>query len=79
MSYDENDLIFSDLGTTLEEDGYTLKINICKLPESDWVLEVIDEKGNSTVWEDSFVTDEAALAEAIDAIRAEGFEAFTST
>jgi hypothetical protein len=69
-------LIYSDLQTTIDQDGHSLEINIYRLPESDWVLEVVDEFGNSTVWDDVFTTDEAALGEALDAIKSEGIEAF---
>ena len=72
----EHDLIYSDLQTTIEEDGHTIDINIYRLPESDWVLELVDELNNSTVWDDAFATDEAAIAEALDAIRSEGIKAF---
>ena len=72
----ENDLIYSDLQTTYSADGHTLEINIYRLPETDWSLEVVDENNNSTVWEDTFATDEAALAEAIGAIKSEGITAF---
>ena len=36
------------------------------------MLEVVDEFGNSSVWDDSFLTDSAALAEALNAIDTEG-------
>ncbi|MEY2695939.1 MAG: hypothetical protein RL333_77 [Pseudomonadota bacterium] len=57
-------------------DGHTLEIIIYRLPDSDWTLEVVDENNNSTVWEDTFATDEAALAEAIGEIKSEGVHAF---
>ena len=73
---DEPKLIYSDLQTTLAIDGHTLEINIYRLPDTDWTLEVVDEDNNSTVWEDSCETDEAALAEAIGEIKSEGVHAF---
>jgi len=72
----DQEIIYSDLQTSYAMDGHTLEINIYRLPESDWILEVVDEYNNSTVWEDSFVTDEAALAEAIGEIKSEGVHAF---
>ena len=72
----EHNIIYSDLQTKIEEDGHTVDINIYRLPESDWILELVDELNNSTVWDDAFPTDEAALAEALDAIRSEGIKAF---
>lgn len=75
---DEDDLIYSDLQTTFSSDGHTLEINIYRLPESDWVLELVDEFNNSTVWDDSFATDEAALSAALQAIQEEGITAFVN-
>jgi uncharacterized protein len=37
-----------------------------------WLLEVVDEFGNSTVWDDPFPTDSVALAEALNTIDTEG-------
>ena len=73
------ELIYSDLQTTYSVDGHTLEINIYRTPDSEWILEVVDEFKNSTVWQDSFATDEAALAEAIGEIKAEGVLAFIGT
>ena len=39
-----------------------------------WILEVIDESGVSTVWEDEFDTEEAALDEVKATIRDEGID-----
>ena len=75
---DEDDLIYSDLQTTFSSDGHTVEINIYRLPETDWVLELVDEFNNSTVWDDSFATDEAALSAALQAIQEEGITAFVN-
>ena len=75
---DEDDLIYSDLQTTFSSDGHTLEINIYRLPETDWVLELVDEFNNSTVWDDSFATDEAALSAALQAIQEEGITEFVN-
>lgn len=73
---EENELIYSDLQTTFTKDGHTVEINIYRLPESDWVLEIVDQENNSTVWDEPFLSDEAALAEALQAIKDEGIMAF---
>ena len=75
---DEDDLIYSDLQTTFSSEGHTVEINIYRLPETDWVLELVDEFNNSTVWDDSFATDEAALSAALQAIQEEGITAFVN-
>ena len=75
---DEDDLIYSDLQTTFSSEGHTVEINIYRLPEPEWVLELVDEFNNSTVWDDSFATDEAALSAALQAIQEEGITAFVN-
>jgi hypothetical protein len=72
----EPELIYSDLQTTYTKDDQSVEILIYKLPDTDWTLEVVDSYGNSTVYEDSFATDEAALAEALQAIQEEGIRVF---
>ena len=52
--------------------GRFARIEIYEDGEGGWLLEVVDEFGNSTVWDDSFPTDSAALAEALNAIDTEG-------
>ncbi|MBW7861238.1 MAG: UPF0149 family protein [Rhodocyclaceae bacterium] len=42
------------------------------MPHTAWTLEVVDAHGNSTVWDDEFGTDQAALDEVIRAIRDDG-------
>lgn len=51
----------------------TVSVEIFRLDgESSWTLEVVDEFNNSTVWDDTFETDSAALTEAKKTILAEG-------
>jgi uncharacterized protein len=40
------------------------------------MLEVVDQDGGSTVWDDLFPTDEEALAEAMNTIATEGIGCF---
>jgi hypothetical protein len=46
--------------------------------DSQWLLEVVDERGTSTVWDDLFETDKQALEEAFTAIESEGIGSFIS-
>ena len=39
-------------------------------------MEVVDEDGTSTVWDDLFDTDQAALDEVLKTIKEEGLSAF---
>lgn len=74
---DEYHIERSPLSQTISKDGITVQILIYR-GESDngWLLEVVDDEDASTVWEDTFDTDEAALAEAMDTIAKEGIATF---
>jgi hypothetical protein len=71
-------LIHSALSCTIREDGTEIHIDIYRLETTDWSLEVVDETGASTVWDDLFLTDRAALDEALKTIREEGIRTFLS-
>lgn len=61
----EPELIISTLSQSIVGGGHTFEVYIFQLEgETDWALEVEDEYGNSTVWDDAFPSDVAALAEA---------------
>jgi hypothetical protein len=64
--------------STIREDGTEVRIDIYRLETTDWSLEVVDETGTSTVWDDLFPTDQAALDEALKTIREEGIGTFLS-
>lgn len=74
--YDERDLIYSPLQQTYSAGGRQVEIHIYRMPDTGWSLEVVDEHNNSTVWDDLFETDEAALAAALQDLNDEGIEAF---
>jgi hypothetical protein len=71
-------LIHSALSCTIREDGTEIHIDIYRLETTDWSLEVVDETGASTVWDDLFPTDQAALDEALKTIREEGIRTLLS-
>lgn len=70
------DIIDSPLAQTYSADGHTVRIQIYRLPDTLWSLEVVDERGTSTVWDDLFETDKQALEEAFMAIESEGIAQF---
>lgn len=70
--YDEHDLIYSPLQQNYTVGAQTVEICIYRMPHTAWTLEVIDEHGNSTVWDDEFGTDQAALDEVMRSIREDG-------
>ena len=75
---DDIELIHSPLTRTHSADGHTLHIQIYLSPGSPWVLEIEDELGTSTVWDEAFDTDAAALAAALVAIETEGVHTFVT-
>ena len=64
--------VHSPLSQRLSRDGTTVEIQIYEDGKGGWLLEVVDEFGNSTVWNESFLTDQAALTEALKTIEREG-------
>ena len=70
-------LINSGLSQQISVEGHELRIEIVRLEhETQWSLEVVDEDGTSTVWDDLFNTDQSALDAAFEVIREEGLSAF---
>ena len=67
----------SNLGGPLSSGNRTVNVDIYRLSgEPEWTLEIVDEYGNSTVWDDTFETDSAALAAAKKAILEESITSF---
>ena len=70
-------LVDSGLSQRTIIEGHEFKIEIYRLEhEPQWSLEVVDEDGTSTVWDDLFDTDQAALDEVLKTIKEEGLSAF---
>ena len=74
--FDENNLIYSELQRAVSDNGHTIEICIYRMPDTEWSLEIVDEYDNSTVWDDTFDTDQLALEEALKAIEEESIHAF---
>jgi uncharacterized protein len=68
----EDSLVYSPLCQRITRDGTEVDIQIYNDDKGGWLLEVVDEFWNSTVWDDPFTTDSAALAEALNTIDNEG-------
>lgn len=75
---DDMEIIHSPLTQTYSADGHTLRIDIYRSTDSLWILEVVDEQGTSTVWDDPFETDRAALEAAFLAIEENGIASFVT-
>jgi len=72
---DEPDLIYSPLQQEYTSDGKTVEVCIYRMPHTGWPLEVMDEYGNSTVWDGEFSTDQEAYDLFLKEIRTEGINA----
>lgn len=73
---EEFELIFSPLSGEISSGGKKVQADIYQDERGGWILEICDEYGNSTVWDEPFKSDSAALTEAKKAILAEGIDAF---
>ena len=75
----ENDpnLVYSGLAQNIKRDGVEIEVSIFRLEhEKDWTLEVVNDKGTSIVWDDTFSTDKAAFEELERTIAKEGMGSF---
>ncbi|WP_346838947.1 hypothetical protein [Microbulbifer sp. SAOS-129_SWC] len=66
----------SELSRDFNEGDLTVQIDIYEDGEGGWLLEIVDEDNNCTVWEDAFDSEQDALDEALDALEDEGIQAF---
>ena len=74
---DEYPIVHSPLERRITRDGVSVDWQIYRgINETGWLLEIVDHLGGSTVWDDRFATDEAALAEAMENIDREGVASF---
>lgn len=74
---EEHKLVFSLLCRRIRRKRTSVRVHIYRLEqENGWTLEVEDQAGGSTVWDEKFATDEAALEEVMNVIETEGIETF---
>ena len=74
---DEPNLVTSGKSQAVFVDGVRFSIEIYRLEtETAWTLEVVDPKGNSHVWDDTFASDKDARTAALTAMEEEGPLAF---
>lgn len=72
---DEIEIKMSPLCQEISSGGKTIQVDIYKGDEDGWLLETVDEYGNSTVWNEPFETDADALTEVKETILSEGINA----
>jgi hypothetical protein len=74
---DDYELIHSPLSRDFTQDGMTVKVHIYRGEDDDgWLLEVVDHENGSTVWDETFSTDAAALEEFLSTVAKDGIAAF---
>ena len=58
----------------LTVDGHTIDVRIYRgiEPPTGWFLEVVDEGGTSTIWDEQFASDDEAMAELNSTLEQEG-------
>jgi hypothetical protein len=70
-------LIISGLSRDVTREDITVRVNIHRLEDRvGWALEVVNDKGTSTVWDELFDTDEDADAAFHETLADEGMTAF---
>ena len=69
---EEHEIKYSTLCQKVTSEGKSVQVYIYEDGKGGWILEVVDEYGNSTVWDDPFKSDDEALDEVFDTIEKEG-------
>ncbi len=73
----EPNLVTSHLTQKILVEETYLSIEIYRLEDQDfWTLEVVDDEGTSTVWDDEFSSDKDALDAALNEIDKVGVNGF---
>ena len=74
---EDPEIEYSEYSQKISSGGKTLSIDIYRIKGTKgWSLEIEDEYGNSTVWDDLFESDSAAITEAKRSILEETAKAF---
>ena len=68
------ELIYSKHCQSLSRNDKMVRVEIYSSGKNDWILEVVDENNNSTVWDDPFATDDEAYQEFQRTLAEEGIE-----
>lgn len=71
---EEYQVKMSPLSQRMEIDGKEIDVQIYEDGEGGWLLEVVDEFNNSTVWDDPFPSDQEAMKELQRAIQEDGID-----
>ena len=73
MSNDNYKIEDLPLCQSFSEGSVTVQVHIYRGEDDPgWILEVVDDEGASTVWDDRFATDAEAFLQFIKTVRTEG-------
>ncbi|MCA1492272.1 hypothetical protein [Sinorhizobium alkalisoli] len=78
MTETEQEFEFSEFSGEFVEDEVTVILRIYRPAGTnhDWTLEVFDEEGNTTIWNDTFDTDRDAFEEFLATVQRDGIRSF---
>ena len=76
---EEYEIKYSTLCQKVTSEGKSVQVYIYEDGKGGWILEVVDEYDNSTVWDDPFKTDDEALDEVFNTIEKEGILSLIGT
>lgn len=77
VNEDDPEIIMSELCTEVEVDGHFLTVEIYRSEiDAGWILEVINEFGTSTVFDNRFIADGMAWREFEKTLKEDGLLAF---
>lgn len=71
---EEYDVKMSPLSQRMTVDGKEIDIQIYEDGAGGWILEVVDEFNNSTIWDDAFPTDQEAMKELQRTLQEDGID-----
>ena len=73
----ELNLVTSGRSGRITRDGVSITVEIYRFEsEPSWLLEVVNDRGTSIVWDERFATDDLALAASEQVVAEEGMATF---
>lgn len=77
MQEREPNLVTSGRSGPIARDGVSITLEVYRFEsEPSWLLEVVNDRGTSIVWDDRFATDDLAVAAFEQVVAEEGMAAF---
>lgn len=81
MKIEDRELEYSSFSGRLTRDGVTVDVKIYRFAGTNdpWQLEVVDQEGGSTVWDDLFPTAQDAFHAFNEAVEEDGMASFATS